>query len=85
VAEFADRHSSERETVGFSKASKRLDGGNNFGGSCGCLWVTSRRRRPFGKSSGTLNETGCIGVNPDSPPDGLTDEFRLKLPREFDR
>ena len=85
MAEFADRHASERKMMGFSKAFKRLDGLDNFVGRCGRLRVISRRGGDNGKPGGILNQTGCIRINPNSPRRGLTDEFRLKFRREFDR
>ena len=35
MAEFADRHSSEREAMGLTEASKPLDGLDNIAGRCG--------------------------------------------------
>ena len=48
VAKLADRHSSERKAMGFSKAFKRLD---------------------------SVDKTGRIRINRNSPRCGLTDEF----------
>ena len=75
VAKLADRHSSEREPMGFSKAFKRLDSLDNLTRRCGPLGVVSERSRAIGKPSGSLNQTGSIRIDRNSPRCGLTDEF----------
>jgi hypothetical protein len=61
------RHPAERKTMGFSKALKRFDGFNYFAGGRRRLSLIGHSGGHIGKSSDTLNQIGCKGINPNSP------------------
>jgi hypothetical protein len=81
MAQFPDRHSSERKVVGFSEGLKPIDSIDYFSGR----YTRSRFAGNDATVSGILKQTGDIIANPHSMLRGLTSELRLKLRREFYR
>ena len=79
MAQFADRHATEREPVFFSKTLKLLDRLDHFRCGWGRLELTGRNWR----SSGALEQTGGIRINPYALRGRLASEFRLKLGCDF--
>jgi len=81
MAQFPDRHFSERKAVGLAKSLKPIDGIDYLAGECG----SSRFGRLDGTASRVLKQAGGVIANSHSMLRGLTSEFFLKLRREFNR
>lgn len=79
MAQFADRHAAERESVGLSKYLKLLDRFDNVLRRRGRLGFTRRSR----KMGGFFKQTGGVCINPHAMRGSLASEFGLKLKPDF--
>ena len=79
MAQFADRHAAERESIGLSKLQKPLDRFGNALHGRGRLGFTRRSR----KMGGFFEQTGGVCINPHAMDGSLASELGLKFKPNF--